>query len=84
MAAVGLSVAWIAFRRLPGLAWLALLVLAFLFVGYLAVGLVPSVGMAIVALIMGGIIVPVGVAAIASAIGHAVMRRRTDAVARPA
>ena len=84
VAAVGLSVAWIAFRRLPGLAWLGLLVLAFLFVAYLAVGLVPSVGIAVVAVIVGGIIVPVGVAAIASAIGHAVVRRRSDAVARPA
>jgi hypothetical protein len=81
--AVGLATAWIAFRRLPGLAWLAMLILVFLFVAYLAAGLVPSLGAALVALIVGGIVVPVGVAAIASAIGSAVTRRRTRAAERP-
>ncbi|MBF4633023.1 hypothetical protein ITJ38_01245 [Agreia pratensis] len=73
--AVGLSAAWIAFRRLPGLAWLSLLVPVILIFVYLAVGLVPSVAPAVVALLIGGIAVPVGVAAIGSAIGGAVKRR---------
>jgi hypothetical protein len=74
--AVAIVAAWIAFRRLPGLAWLSMLVLVFLFVGYLAAGLVTSAGALIAAIVVGGIVLPLGVAAIASAIGSAVMRRR--------
>jgi hypothetical protein len=53
-----------------------MLVLVFLFVGYLAAGLVTSAGALIAAIVVGGIVLPLGVAAIASAIGSAVMRRR--------
>jgi hypothetical protein len=80
--AVGLSAAWIAFRRLPGLAWLSMLILVLLFVVYLAAGLTPTVGPAVVALLVGGIVAPVGVAAIGSVIGRAVLRRR-ERVAGP-
>lgn len=78
--AVGLSTAWIAFRRLPGLAWLAMLILVLLFVLYLAASLVTTAGAAVVALVVGGILMPVGVAAIASVIGGAVTRRRARTV----
>jgi hypothetical protein len=81
--AVGLSAAWIAFRRLPGLSWLSMLILVLLFVVYLATSLVPTVGAALVALVVGGIVVPVGIAAIGSVIGQAVLRRR-ERVDRPA
>jgi hypothetical protein len=80
--AVGLSAAWIAFRRLPGLAWLSMLIRALLFVGYLAAGLAPSAGGALIALVIGGIVVPVGVAAMGSVIGSAVLRRRARPVDR--
>ena len=75
---VGLSVAWIAFRRLPGLAWLSLLVLLLLLVPYLGVGILPTLAPIVAALIVGGLLVPVGVAAIGSAIGGAVNRRRAQ------
>jgi hypothetical protein len=78
--AAGLSTAWIAFRRLPGLAWLSMLILVLFFVAYLAASLVTSVGAALVALFVGGIVVPVGVSAIASVIGRAVTRRRARTV----
>ena len=78
LGALGLSVAWIAFRRLPGLAWLSLLVLVLLLVPYLAVGILPTLAPIVAALIIGGLLVPVGVAAIGSAIGGAVNRRRAQ------
>jgi hypothetical protein len=73
---VSLSSAWIAFRRLRGLAWLSMLILVFLFVVYLPTSLVTFACPAVVALVVGRIVIPVGFAAIASVIERAVMRRR--------
>jgi hypothetical protein len=81
--AVGLAAAWLAFRRLPGLAWLSMLVFVLVFVVYVAVVIAPTAWVAIVGSVVGGIVVPVVVAAIGSGIGSAVVRRRGRVVDRP-
>jgi hypothetical protein len=73
---LGLTTAWLAIRRLPGLAWLSLLVFAVTLPLYLAISLVAVVALAWIAIVIGGILAPVGISAIASAIGRAVARRR--------
>jgi type IV secretory pathway VirB6-like protein len=75
--ALGLTTAWLAIRRLPGLAWLSLLVFAVTLPLYLAISLVAVVALAWIAIVIGGILAPVGICAIASAIGRAVARRRS-------
>ncbi|SMG16204.1 hypothetical protein [Agreia pratensis] len=84
VANVGLSAAWIAFRRLPNWSWLPMLIPLFFIFGYFSVGLAPTATAAIIGLIVGGIVAPAGVAAIASAIGHAVMQHRARVVSGPA
>jgi hypothetical protein len=74
--AVTLTVGWLAVRRLPALAWLALLVFAVALPLYLAVSLVASAALGAIALVVGGVLVPVGASAIASGIGVAVRRRQ--------
>lgn len=78
--AVTLTVGWLAVRRLPALAWLALLVFAVTLPLYLAVSLVPSAELGAIALVIGGVLVPVGASAIASGIGVAVSRRQARRV----
>ena len=74
--ALGLTTAWLAIRRLPGLAWLSLLVFAATLPLYLAISLVVVVALAWIAIVIGGILAPVGISAIAWAIGRGVTRRR--------
>jgi hypothetical protein len=80
LAAVFFTAAWINFRALPGLSWLALLVFVILLIPYLVVPGLMTTGAALTVtsaiLVIG---VPVGVGAIASAIGRAALRRRTSA-----
>jgi hypothetical protein len=79
VAAVALTTAWLAIRRLPGLAWLSLLVFVLTLPLYLAMSLVVTAALGWLTLVVGGILAPVGVSAIASAIGGAAARRRVDA-----
>jgi hypothetical protein len=76
-AAVWLTVGWAALRRLPGLAWLALLIYVVLFVPYLVLGgFLPSAIAVATIIVVLGVIVPVVVSIVATAIGGAVLRRR--------
>jgi hypothetical protein len=80
LAAVFFAAAWITFRGLPGLSWLAFLVFVILLIPYLVVPGLMTTGAALTVtsaiLVIG---VPIGVGAIASAIGRAVARRRASA-----
>jgi len=75
-AAVGVSVALMAFSRLPRPAWLMLLVYVLLFPVYFVLGAaLPSLGAVIAVIVVLGIVVPVGVWLAAFAIGRAIRKR---------
>jgi hypothetical protein len=79
-AAAFLTAAWISLRVLPGASWLALLVYLILVLPYVAIpGLVARGELLMVVAVVLVIAIPIGVAAIAAAIGRAVIRRRAEA-----
>ncbi|WP_285042096.1 hypothetical protein [Plantibacter sp. LMC-P-059a] len=72
-----LVVGVLAVSRQPGLAWLMLLAFIPLLVVYLlGGGLMPSLGLAIVAVVVLGLVVPAIIAGVGLAIGGAVRRRK--------
>jgi hypothetical protein len=80
LAAAFLTAAWISLRALPGASWLALLVYLILVLPYVAIpGLIASGELLMVVALVLVIGIPIGVAAIAAAIGRAVARRRAEA-----
>ena len=75
--AVWISVALMALTRVPGPAWLMLLVYLLLFPVYFILGgMMPNLGGVIAAIVILGVVVPVVVWLAAFAIGGAIRRRR--------
>ena len=75
--AVWISVALMALTRLPGLAWLMLVVYLALFPVYFVLGgMMPNLGGVIAAIVILGVVVPVADWLAAFAIGSALRKRR--------
>jgi hypothetical protein len=81
-AGVWLAVGILAVSRQPGLAWLVLLAfIPLLVVDVIGGGLMPSFVLALIAVVVLGLVVPVIVGVVGIAIGRAVRRRRRTTVA---